>query len=212
MSRRTPKTSGRIRNIIFDIGGVLVNFDYDIILRRLAHQSPLTVGEIRACIIDSPEHRDFDKGRISGPQFHAFVVRKIHLNMNYGQFFEAWSDMFWPEDPMLNLASVLGDRYELHLLSNTDEIHYTEFRQLHRLTELTPRWGLSFKLGAMKPEVAIFERFLQQFHLRSAESIFIDDLAENVRGARRAGLHAIHHTSLPSTRRSLGRFGILASP
>ena len=210
MSRRNSITSDNIRNIIFDFGGVLANFDYNIAFRRLAQKSLLTVAEIHERIHHSPEHRAFERGEITGLKFYAFVVEKTHVRMNYQEFFEAWADIFWPEDPMLDLVNALRERYELYLLSNTNEIHYTQFRHVPRLTELIPRCGLSFELGAMKPQVVIFERFLQQFDLRASESIFIDDLAANARGARRAGLHAIHHTSLQSTRRSLARFGITA--
>ncbi|MFH1738930.1 MAG: HAD family phosphatase [bacterium] len=198
-----------IKNIVFDFGNVLVKFDYGILYRRLAQKSPLTVEEIHEIVFDSPEHQDFERGELSGPDFYRFVVSKTQVRMNYEKFYDVWADIFWPDEGMLDLADRLHTRYELYLLSNTNEIHYTEFGKVPGLMKIIPRHGVSFKFKAIKPEAAIYERFLKHFRIRAVETVFIDDIEVNARAARRIGMHAIHHTSLQSTRRGLARFGIV---
>ena len=175
----------------------------------MAQKSPLCVAEIRERIFASPEHEAFERGEIRGTEFYTRVAAKTGLRMSYQEFFDAWADIFWPEEPMLDLAAALRERYVLYLLSNTNEIHYTEFLRIPRLMEIIPRHGLSFKLKAIKPEFAVYKRFFEQFHICPEESIFIDDTETNVRGARWSGLHAIRHKDLQSTCRALARFGVV---
>ena len=211
MVSSTKRFSPPIQNIVFDFGGVLANFDYGIVYRRFAQKSPLTVSEIHERLYYSSTHLDFEGGRITGREFYRQVVEVIHLRMDYETFFEAWADIFWPIEPMLDLAEELGRRYELFLLSNTNEIHYTEFPKIPRLSDLIPRQGVSHLLKVMKPDVRIYQRFLDKFTLRAKECLFIDDMQVNVDGAKEAGLRAIRHKDVDSTRAELAKLGILDS-
>ncbi len=204
----TTDSSTSIRNVIFDFGGVLADFDYGIVYRRLAQKSPLTVSEIHERLYYSSIHLDFEGGRINGEEFYERVRSTIELRMDYETFFEAWADIFWPIEPMLDLAEELSTRYELFLLSNTNEIHYTEFPKIPRLSELIPRQGVSHLLKIMKPDVRIYRKFAEKFDLRPEESLFIDDMQVNVDGAQDAGLHAIRHRNVESTRAELADLGI----
>jgi len=209
MSAHPRTSSGPVRNIIFDFGSVLANLDYDIMFRRFAQKSPLTVPEIRQKIFDNADHNAFERGEISAPRYYEIVRSQIQLQMNYRAFYEAWADIFWPNEAMLDLAERLKKNYRLYLLSNTNEIHYTEFLRIPRLMKTIPRQGLSFRYGVMKPDPEIYRKFLDEFALDAGECVLIDDLDENVRSAREMGMHGIPHRSLPSTCRALAKMGVL---
>jgi len=209
MPTRPGTPSGPIRNILFDFGSVLVHFDYDIMFRRFAQKSPLTVLEIRRRLFDNADHRAFERGEIPAPRYYQIVRNQIQIRMDYRTFYEAWADIFWPDEAMLDLAERLKKNYQLYLLSNTNEIHYTEFLRIPRLMKAIPRQGLSFEYGVMKPDPEIYRRFLDEFDLHAGESVLIDDVLENVQSAREMGMHGIPHRNLKSTCRMLEEMGVL---
>ena len=119
-----------------------------------------------------------------------------------------WSDMFHPNEPMLALLRSLKGKLPRLVLSNTNAIHmrvvFGRFPQLWDLDGFV----FSHEVGCEKPDPRIYRRVLRRYRLVAARAVFIDDLAENVAGARAVGLRAIHYRDAAQTLGELAELGI----
>lgn len=185
--------------ILFDLGNVLLFFDHGKALRELAkHVNPLTAMLLWArkdeFLKDIRGEADLlETGRMSLEQFYARLKGKIGLNLDYDQFRAIWNDIFTPNEPVLALAQQLATRYPCYILSNTNASHLAHAQAQFPQLGFARGYAASHELGVMKPDRAFFEGALAKFNLRAEEGVFIDDLEENVQGARAIGLKAIQY-------------------
>ena len=198
-----------IRAVIFDLGKVLVWFDNKIFLQKLADRAGLDVERLRAIVHENLDLvRAFDRGEISPAEFHQQVCAALGLEIEAGLFFEYYEDIFTANVPVLELARRLGAAgYRLVLLSNTDVVRYAFIRRRFPETQVFDAYVLSYEVGLMKPDPAIYSEAARRAGVEQTECLFIDDLAENVEAARGVGMHALHYmpgTDLEAELRSLG--------
>jgi putative hydrolase of the HAD superfamily len=197
-----------ITTILYDLGGTLVHFDFTPINTKLASSSGKTPEEVKELVL--PRYAEFCRGQITGGQWHEFIAQTFHLSMPYDQFRRFWADIFWKNEPMFALAGRLCGPYRSYLLSNTEEIHLPWCLEKFPLGPLLDGMILSYELGAMKPERAIFERGLARFGLSAAECVLIDDLPANLDGARAVGIATVRCESAAQVERDLAALGVRA--
>jgi putative hydrolase of the HAD superfamily len=122
------------------------------------------------------------------------MVERTGLRLPYEAFCVAWSDMFWEDEAVLRLISEapVEKRY---LLSNTNDIHWRFIRERYpHVLKAFDRLLVSHELGLEKPDAAIYEGVIRDSGYAPEEHLFIDDIAENVEGARAVGMDAVLHT------------------
>lgn len=196
-----------IRAVIFDFGGVVHAFDNRIFLRSVLRHSALRPEEVRSRVLDSGLPREFESGRISPAEFFRAVAERCELSMSEAEFVEAFVRIFTPIDGTIALIRRLKRAYRLALLSNTNEWH---FRHHIRNVDIFPLFDavtLSYEVKSMKPAEAIYRDALARLGLPPHECAFVDDLEENVEGARRLGIQGIRyegHEALLASLRALG--------
>jgi putative hydrolase of the HAD superfamily len=132
------------------------------------------------------------------------------LNLPYHEFVEAWQDIFWPNEPVARLIALLDAAgYTLVLGSNTNVLHSTHFRlQFASTLDRFDHLVLSHEVGHMKPDALFYEACVGAARRPPGSCIFVDDLLENVDGARRAGLIGLHYVDTPGLIAELGRLGV----
>jgi len=198
-----------IRAVIFDLGKVLVWFDNKIFLRKLADRAGLDVEQLRAAVHENLDLiRAFDRGEISPDEFHQKVCAALGLEIEVGLFFEYYEDIFTANAPVLELVPRLKSAgYRLVLLSNTDVVRYAFIRRRFPETQVFDAYVLSYEVGLMKPDPAIYLEASRRAGADPSDCVFIDDLAENVEAARAIGLRALQYTpetDLAAELKSLG--------
>lgn len=184
-----------VKNIIFDLGGVIINLDekatynafkslfkdkYQVILDQLTHQGVL---------------QDFEMGKIAEDQLFQFI-RNIDPNPNNNQIKEAWNRMLLDiPDERIFMIRKLARNYRVFLLSNTNSIHLNTIDNLvrndfgfDRLSLLFEKAYYSHELGLRKPNPEIFSYILNDKQLTPAETLFIDDTEEHVLSAKALNL------------------------
>jgi putative hydrolase of the HAD superfamily len=109
---------------------------------------------------------------------------------------------------MIRLARKLKRRYRSYLLSNTDEIHLPWCLDRFSLGSLLDGMILSYEIGAMKPDRAMYEHGLGRFALKPEECVFIDDLPANLEGARSVGIATVKCDSPEQVERDLAVLGV----
>ena len=194
--------------VIFDLGNVLVATDGARIKGRLAVRTGKTSQEIDEYFSNTPYVRDLQLGKLSGTDFFHTVARNLEFNGSYDEFAQIWSDAFSPIEPMIALAAALKTRVRRFVLSNTDPIHI-EFELVH-FPFLNDFDGhvFSFEVGLLKPDAAIYQHALTKYGLTAARTVFLDDVAAYVEGARRVGMQAIHFQDPDQARAELAKLGV----
>lgn len=188
-----------IRNIIFDLGGVLLNIDYQATINEF---KKLGMKDFDEFFTQAGQHQLFDrldKGVISPPDFREELRDLSGIEATDDEIDSAWNAMLL-DLPAKRLALLerVGRGYHTFLLSNTNSIHYPGYMDyLNRhygitdLSALFDKQYLSFQVGMRKPDREIYTHVLSDQALQAGETLFIDDSFQHVEGARAAGLNAV---------------------
>jgi glucose-1-phosphatase len=200
---------GAIKGIIFDFGGVISAFDNGIFLRSLLRRTTKTVKEMEALIVGSGLPQRYESGKISSREFFREIVEGCGLAMCEEEFIPAFTSIFTPIEPTARLIRELGRGYRLALLSNTNEWHFEHYIRTVEVFPLFDAVTLSFQVGEMKPGERIYRDVLSKIGLPPEACVFIDDLEENVEGARRLSIHGIRYTDHERLVASLRGLGVV---
>jgi putative hydrolase of the HAD superfamily len=193
-----------IRNVIFDFGGVLVNWRPDEIVDGF-YADPHLREAIRAHAFQHDDWIDMDRGVLDEPT----VVRRFAARMGRPEaemvaLLDRVRASLTPIEPTVALLTELRERgYRLYGLSNMSESIFEHLSSLHGFFDLFEGIVVSAKVKLVKPDPAIYEHLRARFGIDFGESVFIDDLPRNVESARRLGLPAIRFTSTAELRREL---------
>jgi glucose-1-phosphatase len=203
--------------LIFDFGNVVSFFDYLRACDRFGRRLGLTGSDFMKHLQERGFGDlliQFESGRISAEDFAGRVMELADLRLEYGEFVGGWEDIFWINEPVARLiAQLKASGYTLLLGSNTNILHATFYRRRFAPTlDLFDRLILSYEVGHMKPSGEFYRACVAASGLSASSCVFIDDMKENVEGARRAGLEAIHYVDTPTLIAELRRFGVEVAP
>jgi glucose-1-phosphatase len=199
--------------LIFDFGNVVAFFDYLKACERLGPKLGLTAEAFRRRIVErgfAPLLGRFESGKIGPEEFAAEVMVLSGLSLPYHEFVDAWQDIFWLNEPVARLIERLKSAgYTLLLGSNTNILHSAHYRRQFASTlDLFDQLVLSHEVGHMKPSSEFYHACVRAAGLPAASCIFVDDLAENVDGARKAGLIGVHYIDTPALITDLTDLGV----
>lgn len=184
-----------MKNIILDLGGVLINLDYNKTNEELAKLG-LANGFTKAKQIDLFDR--LEEGRISNYDFLNEFNKLANANHNHELITKAWNAILLdlPKE-RLDLVNQLNDNYRVFLFSNTNAIHidavYARLKKDHGISNLDNYFEkvyLSNELGIRKPKPEGFKHILSKHSLNAEETLFIDDSPQHIVGAKAAGIHA----------------------
>jgi glucose-1-phosphatase len=199
-----------IKTILFDLGNVIIPFDFKLAYARMASHcdcKPEEVpGRIRATGLVGP----FEKGEIGAEPFVRELSAALRLNISYPEFCSWWSSIFLTE-PLVSEALLkdLRSRYRLLALSNTNPIHFEMILEAYPLLRHFDDYVLSYQVGAAKPEAKIYREAIVQAQCNPEECFFTDDLAVNIEAAREHGMDAVQFFSAEQLDRELRSRGLL---
>jgi len=188
-----------IKNIIFDLGGIIYAINYQTTIRAF---ESLGINDFEDVYAKAGQSDLFDKletGKISKQEFFEEINKFLPVSISNTQITDAWNAMlidFMP-DAIECLKCLKGD-YRIFLLSNTNQIHIEEIKKRSGEEFYTTFCGLfeqvylSHEIGLRKPHTEVFEHILNEKTLVANETLFIDDSPQHVIGAKMAGLKAHH--------------------
>lgn len=186
-----------INAIIFDLGGIVLDIDYQLTLRAFQRLGVEHLQEVYTFAAQDEAISRFERGQMTPAEFVSELQRLLGHGLDYVQAVQAWNAMILPWSPQrMALLERLALRYELYLLSNTNVLHRDAFEPAllqHTGRALSSYFGqvyYSFELGMRKPEPRIFRHVLAHAQLDPARTLFIDDNAANVAAAQAVGLAA----------------------
>jgi len=201
----------RPKAVIFDLGKVLVDFDYAIAGRSIAGRGRLSADQVRQFIDHSPLLYRFETGQISKEQFFAEIQATTGFTGSIEQFSEIFSDIFTPIEPMVTLHAELRERgVPTYIFSNTNELAVARIRRNFPFFSRFDGYILSYEHGAMKPDPRLYEVVEAKTGCRGRELFYIDDRRENIETAAGRGWQVILHEAPDQTRKAI-RAALLGS-
>ena len=200
-----------IKNIVFDMGGVLINFDAQRYTARFV-PDPADYELIRRELFRSVEWISMDRGSITDEQAVSSVCRRLPERLRDSArelTLHWWRHWLLPMEGMAELVRELkGLGYGIYLLSNAKEDLPRYFDRIPG-SECFDGRVVSADWKLLKPQPEIYQTLLREYGLRAEECFFIDDLNINIEGARFVGMDgAIFDGDLPRLRRSLNAAGV----
>lgn len=195
-----------IKNIIFDLGGVLLNIDYQKTTTAFKQLGYTDFENMYSMLKGNNVFDNLETGHITEEAFYRYMTGAASVTVTNSQVQSAWNAMILDfRTESLGYLKILRDKYRVFLLSNTNSIHKKAFDLI--LSEQTGIAGLehyfekayfSQQVGLRKPSAGIFEFVLQDAGISAAESLFIDDLPPNIETATNLGFKT--HLLLPGER------------
>lgn len=188
----------QIKNIIFDLGGVIINLDTNKTIQEFNKLSTKQFETIYTQLQQSPIFDKFDKGEITETDFFNEIQKALDVHIPIEKLLFAWNAMLldFPKH-RLHLLEKLKPNYRLFLLSNTNETHITEFENTlfkqhgyQNLESFFETVYYSCRIGKRKPNSDIFDFVLKQNNLNPEETLFIDDSPQHIEGAIKTGIKA----------------------
>jgi len=201
--------SKMIKAVIFDLGKVIVPFDFKRGYQAMAKVCSYSAEDIPKRIGSTDLVTRFESGQVSPEDFVNELCGILDLQMEYARFCEIWSCIFLPETLIPErLFEGIRQRYRLLLLSNTNAIHFQMIRNNYPLLRHFDEYVLSYEVGAMKPSPRIYEQAIARAGCEPAECFFTDDIPEYVAGAKKAGIDAVQFESAAQIERELRKRGV----
>ena len=193
--------------VVFDLGKVLVDFDYHIAIPRIAAHSLLPPAEIKSFFFQSPLLVDYECGRLTRRDFFELARRTTGFRGTFEEFGEFFADIFTPIPPMIKLHAGLHRRgVPTYLFSNTNDLAVEHVRRSFPFFRDFDGYIFSYEVGAMKPDAKIYEALEKLTGRHGAEILYLDDRPENVAGGAARGWQAVLHETPEKTRAALEQF------
>jgi len=182
----------KIKAVVFDLGNVLIPFDYNVAVTRL-NTIEATLGDRFIAFYQTNYHlhRALERGDIGTGDFLQLMLQALHNKIDEELFCRIYAEIFSVNQNVADLLPVLKKNYRLILLSNTNEIHMKYGWEHYPFLLHFDKLILSHEVKAVKPEAKLYEAVELFTGLLPGEHIFIDDIEEYVDGAKKRGWDGI---------------------
>lgn len=190
-----------IKNIIFDLGGVIIHLNFNRTRTAFLELGLTDFDSVYSKAKQNELFDAFDKGEVSPATFREEIRKHIGKEVSNEEIDVAWNAMLLdvPKEKLEILKQLKG-KYRTFLLSNTNVIHVENFsnelQRVHGIADFSDYFEkcyYSCSIGRRKPDASTFEFVLRENQLNPAETLFIDDSEQHLEGAKRCGLHTYFH-------------------
>jgi putative hydrolase of the HAD superfamily len=189
-----------IKNIIFDLGGVLINLDNKLTEKAFVDLGAKDFAQYFGHGFAASFFKDYEVGNISDEEFIQNLRQMGNLDVSDETIINAWDALLLDFPPeRIQLLKALSNRYRIFLFSNTNALHMKTVRRIYEdtfkegtLDELFERAYYSNELGMRKPDVGSYQHITNENSLNPAETMCVDDALINVEGANAAGLKGFY--------------------
>ncbi len=183
----------KISAVCFDLGKVLIDFDWQLMLRRAAKKSSLSPEEMAAALKDHKTFVAYETGAVTSGEFFFYLKGLLRYTGTADELRAGFADIFTPMPEHIALAALLAPHYPLGIISNTNEAHIVHAESAYSFFSLFPVRIYSHQAQAMKPGREIYEAARTALGgIDPQEMLFIDDLEANILGAVQLGWQTIH--------------------
>jgi glucose-1-phosphatase len=192
--------STEIKNIIFDLGGVILNLDVDRTYKQFSRISGRQIDQLKSEAGALPFFNDYEQGLIDDEQFRKELNSFLAVSVSDLEVDQAWNAMLLDLPSIrIDLLKKLSSKFRIFLLSNTNNIHLQWFSEMVKATTAISSLDLLFEkayyshlVKMRKPNQEIYQHVLQENQLKANETLFLDDNLANLSGASSIGIQTFH--------------------
>jgi HAD superfamily hydrolase (TIGR01509 family) len=186
---------------IFDLGKVLVDFDYTVAARKIAARSTKSPADLHAFLGSSPLLVQYESGQLTRQTFYEAVRDAIGFRGDLAEFGSFFADIFSEMPAMIALHAELRRRgFKTYIFSNTNDLAIEHVRQNFPFFANFDGYIFSYEVGGLKPQPEIYAAMEALTGRRGADLIYLDDRAENIDAGKARGWQAILHETPEKTR------------
>jgi len=196
--------------VVFDLGKVLLNFDYGIAIKRLQTRCKISTGELRGLIDQSPLLYRYETNLLSSEQFFAEIQASSGFCGDFAEFGEMFADIFSPIKPMVRLhRDLCARKIPTYIFSNTNDLAVRHIRDRFSFFQKFHGHILSYEHNAMKPDPRIYQIVERCTGHNDAALLYIDDRPENISAGMARGWQTILHETPARTRAAVRKTGLV---
>lgn len=200
-----------LRAVLFDLGRVVIDIDFDRALVAWAQVSRLPLAELRALYQTDEPYRQHETGALTDEGYFGYLRERLQLDGEIEDVARGWNALLVAGiDETLQMIDAIRNQVPCYAISNTNACHVQE---MHRaFPDLLPRFRklyASHEIGYRKPQAQAFLHVCRDIGVAPAEALLFDDLPANIEGARACGLQAVLVAGPPDVRGELVRQGLL---
>lgn len=205
-----PLTPGCADALLFDLGRVVIDLDFERVLKVWAHHAGCAPSDLVSRFVLDEEYHRHECGEIDEAAFFDGLRSRLGVPLSDQQLLQGWNAVFVGEMPGIGALLARAARHlPLYALSNTNPAHVAYFSQA--FADVLRHFRTVFvssEIGHRKPTPAAYDHVIAATGVAPARMVFFDDLAENIQAARAHGLIAVHVTDSGDVARALDQLGI----
>jgi len=189
-----------VNAIIFDLGGVILNLDYQLTIDAFRNLGKDDFDQLYRQAYQDKIFDQYETGQISSAEFRSYLKTFYDTTIQDEQIDDSWNVMLLdlPQERVDLLMNLKND-YRIFLLSNTNELHYNYFRNTvdkvfgdpNLLEDIFEKTYYSHFMNERKPNAEAFLNVLNENQLSAETTLFIDDSEQHIEGAKKVGLQTI---------------------
>lgn len=182
--------------LIFDLGNVIIDIDYEFSINELKKIIPEQKFGLTSLFFPSHFHKNYEKGLITTDEFRNEIRKYFEMDLSDDAIDHVWNSLLRviPQE-RVSLLRMLRKRFGTAILSNTNSLHIDAFEKMIKdqtdetsIQNLCDFTFLSHEMGLAKPDVSIYEKVLQTINIQPERVLFFDDLEANLQGAEAIGI------------------------
>jgi FMN phosphatase YigB (HAD superfamily) len=196
--------------VIFDLGKVLLDFDYRIAGRKLAARSNLAAQAFTDSLLQADLLLRYETGLVSKEEFFQALCQKTGYGGDFNEFALCFGDIFTPIEPMIALHRELRrNGFPTFIFSNTNELAVDHIRRAYPFFANFDGYVLSFEHRCMKPDARLYAIAEEMSGHSGQELLYLDDRLENIQAAAARGWQIILHETPEKTLARMQTLGML---
>src|SRR6185295_3876632 len=196
--------------VVFDLGKVLVDFDYSIAAKKIAAKTQLPWAKVKEHFDHSPLLYRYETGLMTRQEFYDEACRATSFSGTLDDFSGYFADIFWEIPAMIEAHAALRNRgIPTYIFSNTNDLAVTHIRRNFPFFANFDGHILSYEVGAMKPDAKIYEALEKMSGKRGADILYLDDRQENIDGGAVRGWQVILQTDPAKSRVAIEKLGLI---
>jgi HAD superfamily hydrolase (TIGR01509 family) len=190
----THSSMSQAKVVVFDLGKVLLDFDYTRAAKALAEDGDVSTAQVNDFINQSPLLIRYEKGQITREEFFEEILCMSGYRGSLDEFSALFANVFTPIEPMIELKQRLtAAGVPTYIFSNTNDLAITHIKATYPFYNTFDGYVLSYEHGFMKPDETLYG-IVEQISGQSGDSIlYFDDRAENITAGAARGWRAVHH-------------------
>jgi putative hydrolase of the HAD superfamily len=196
--------------LLFDLGGVVIDFDFQRAFARWAETTSCDAAHLRERFSRDQAFKLHETGRLTDEAYFESLRMSLGINISNADFLDGWNAIFVGEMPGISgLLAKVAMNVPLYAFTNTNRAHHLYWsRHLANFVSHFKEIFLSYKIGLRKPDAEAFQFVVEAIGVPAERILFFDDVLANIEGARACGLQAVHVTTRSTVPEILARMAV----